>query len=104
MHGGGIIDKLIKAAGNKIGKLHFRNGLHPDERCTGRGSQNCGFRKDRIDNTIAPKMIKKSFCHFKRAAVLADVLTKEKHRRIALHLFPKSLADSFDICDDRHER
>src|SRR5205814_9446785 len=60
------------------------------------------FGDRRIDHPLWAKMMDESVGDFERAAIAADVLADAEHRRVALHLFPDSLADGFEIGDLGH--
>ena len=51
----------------------------------------------------ATKAADKAVGDFESAAINADILAQAKHGRIALHLFPDSLADGFEVRERWHE-
>src|SRR6056297_2149383 len=74
---GQVVNYLVKAAGNEVGKLHFNyrfEPLHSQAYCASDGP---GFNNRRISNTILAELIEKSFSNLENAAVLSDILPKD---------------------------
>ena len=58
----------------------------------------------RIDDALDAEAVNEAVGDVERAAVDPDVFSDAEHARIALHLFPDSLADGFEVGHGRHGR
>src|SRR5689334_11505436 len=88
---------LIEGTSDEIHELKFRYWTQSSERSAKRRTDDCGFCDWRVDDTLGTESIDEAICNFEGAAVDADVLADTENGRIALHLFPDSLADRFEI-------
>src|SRR5581483_1640599 len=94
---GGEIDDLIETAGDEVGELHLGHGAQTHEaRADGR-TDNRGFGNRRIHYALVAEFLQKSGGHFERAAVGSDVLSYEEDIGVALHFFPQSFANGFQV-------
>ena len=91
------IYNLIEPARNKIGELHFRHRTQPHEACANRRPRNRALGNRRIHYALLAKVFEEAGRNFKRAPIDSDVFSQQEDVRVALHLFPQSFADRFQI-------
>src|SRR6185436_12515715 len=90
-----VVRQQIEAGGNEIDKLKLSHRPHAHQRRATRCSHDRALRDRRVDHSFFAKLVEQSICNLERAAIRADVLTDHKHGRVALHLFPDTLANRF---------
>ena len=94
------VGDLVEGAADEIHELEFGDGTHAGER----GSEGCaddgGFRDGSVDDTLGAEAVDESVGDFEGAAVDADVFAEAKDGRVAVHFFPDSLADGFEVGEE----
>src|SRR5215467_2716730 len=94
---GNHVGNLVHGAGDEVHELKFGDGAHTGER----GSEGCAhdgrFSDGSIDDAFGAEAVDESVGDFERAAVNADVFAETENGGIALHFFPDSLADGFEV-------
>src|SRR5512140_394333 len=85
-HGGGRVHELIKAAGNEVRELHFRDRKQAGERRpdTSPGDERLGDRG--VDHALGTEAIEQALGHAEGAAADADVLAQTDDSGVVLHL------------------
>src|ERR1039457_238232 len=98
----GHVDDLIEGAADEVHKLELGHGTQPRKGSTEGSAYDGRLRNRRINHALGPEAVDEAVGNFESAAIDADVLAYAKHARVALHLFPDSLADGSEVGDDGH--
>jgi len=72
-------------------------GRHAGERRSESRAHDGGLGDGRVDDTPGAESVDETVGDFKSAAVNADVFAKAEDSWVAVHFFPDSLADGFEI-------
>jgi hypothetical protein len=96
------VGDLVEGATDEVHELKFGDGAHAGEGRAKSGSDDRGLGDRGIDDAPGTETVDKSIRYFKGAAVDANVLANAEDGRVALHFFPDSLADGFEIGEGRH--
>src|SRR5689334_367009 len=95
---------LVHSAANKVHELKFGDRTHAGQGRSKSRANNRRFRDWRVNHALGTEPVNKAIGDLECAAVNTDVLAEAENRRVALHLFPNSLADGFKIGQLRHNR
>src|SRR4051812_10833303 len=96
------VGDLVEGATDEVHELELGDRAHARERGAEAGIDDRHLRDWRIDHAFGSEAVDQALSNFERAAVHADVFANTEHGRVALHLFPDSLADSFEVGDRWH--
>src|ERR1700693_6235245 len=88
---------LVEGAADEVHELELGDGTHAGERRSEGRAYDGGLGDGRIDDTFGAEAVDKTVSDFKRAAVNADVFAEAEDRGVAVHFFPDSLADGFEV-------
>src|SRR5580704_12411501 len=91
------VGDLIHGARNEIHELEFGYGTHAGERGSEGRSYDGRFGDGRVDDALGAEAVDESVGDFEGAAVDADVFAETENGGVAVHFFPDSLADGFEI-------
>src|ERR1051326_5244361 len=94
---------LVHGAGNEVHELKFSHRAHAGKRSAKSRAHNRRLSNRSINHPLSAKAVNKSICDFECATVDSNVLTKTEDGRIALHLLPNALTNSFEICKLGHK-
>ena len=97
------VGDLVKGAADEVHELELGHRPHAGKRRAKAGVDDRHLRDWRIHHALRAEAVNQSFGDFERAAINADVFADAEDRGVALHLFPDSLADRFQISDRCHE-
>jgi hypothetical protein len=92
-----LIDDLIEAARDEVGKLHFRHRTVAAHRRADAHADNRRLGNRRVDDPHLAELVIEPLSHAKRPAVRADIFPEHEHFRVAAHFFEERLADGFQI-------
>ena len=96
------VHDLVKAAGDEIHELHFDHRPHAHQRRADGRAHDGRLGDGRVDHPILAELLQHPGRHLERAAIDADVFAQTERRRIALHLFPDSLANGVKVSQCGH--
>ena len=99
---GDHVGDLVEGAADEIHELEFGYGTHSGEGGSECGTYDGGLGYGRVDDAFGAEMVDEAVRHLERASVDSDVFAYAEDRGIALHFFPDSLADGFEISEGRH--
>ena len=99
---GGEVGDLVEAAGDEVGELHLGDGPHAHQRRADRGADDAGLGDRRVHDALLAELFEHAVGDLECAAVDADVFAEDEHAFVALHLFPDSLADRFNVGGEGH--
>src|ERR1700685_1256500 len=91
------VGNLIESAADEIHELKFGDGAHASERGSEGRAHNGGLGDGRVDDALGTEAVDESVGDFEGAAVNADVFAEAEDGRVAVHFFPDSLADGFEV-------
>ena len=94
---GDHVADLVEGAADEVHELKFGDRAHAGERRAESRAHDGGFGDGRVDDALGAEAVDESVGDFERAAVDADVFAEAEDGRVALHFFPDSLADGFEI-------
>src|SRR5437899_8004409 len=94
---GDHVADLVEGAADEVHELKFGDRAHPCERRSESRAHNGGFGNRRVDDALEAKAVDESVGDFEGAAVDANVFAETEDGRIAVHFFPDSLADGFEV-------
>ena len=93
---------LVEGAADEVHELEFGDGTHASERRPEGRAHNGGLGDGRVDHTLRAEAVDESVGDFERAAVDADVFAQAEDGCVAVHFFPDSLADGFEVGELGH--
>src|ERR1700690_579273 len=99
---GDHVADLVHGAADEIHELKLGYRPHSGERGAERRAHNGGFGDGSVNHALGAEAVDEAVGDLKGSAVDADVLADAENGRIALHLFPNSLTDGFQISKLRH--
>src|SRR5579863_4050533 len=88
---------LVEGAADEVHELEFGDGAHAGERCSEGRAHDGRLGDGRVDNALRAEAVDETVSDFKGAAVNADVFAQAEDGGIAVHFFPDSLADGFEV-------
>ena len=92
-----LVDDLVEAAGDEIGKLHFRDWPVAALRGADADANDRRFRDRRVQTTRFAELLDEAGGGAKRSAVRTNVLAEDEHLRIAAHFFEQRFANRFQV-------
>src|SRR5690242_8620732 len=95
------IRDLVECADDEIDELQLRDRPQPQIAHAARRPDDGALADGRIDHALPPETLEQSFAGLESAPIHANVLTKQDHRGITLHLFEHGLLDGFEKSDRR---
>ena len=94
---GDHVADLVEVAADEIHELKFSDRAHAGERSSEGCADDGGFGDGRVDDALGAEAIDESVGDFEGAAVDADVFAEAEDGGVAVHFFPDSLADGFEV-------
>ena len=94
---------LVHGAGDEVHKLKLSNRAHACERCAKCRTDDGRLGDRRVDHAFRAEVINEAVGDFESPAIDSDVLTNAEDSGVALHFFPYTLANRFQICQLRHD-
>jgi hypothetical protein len=94
------VGDLVEGAADEIHELEFGDGAHAGERCSEGRANDGGFGDWGVDDALGAEAVDESVGDFEGAAVDADVFAEAEDGGIAVHFFPDSLADGFEVGEE----
>ena len=91
------VHNLVEAAGNKIGELHLGHRPQPHEARANSRAHDGGFRNRRVHHAPLTEALDEARGHLEGAAVDANIFANQEDAGVALHLFPQTFPDGFEI-------
>src|SRR6267143_2266946 len=88
---------LVEGAADEIHELEFGDGAHAGERRYEGRAHDGGLGDGRVDDALGAEAVDETVRDFERAAVNADVFAEAEDGGVAVHFFPDSLADGFEV-------
>ena len=88
---------LVHGAADEVHELKFGDRTHAGERRAEGRAHDGGFCDRRVDDPLGTEAVNEAVGDFEGAAVDADVFADAEDGGVALHFFPDSLADGFEI-------
>jgi len=99
---GDHVGDLVEGTADEVHELEFGDGAQAGESCAEGCTDDRGFGDGGIDDPLGAEAVDEAVGDLEGAAVDADVLADTKDGGVALHFFPDSLADGFEIGESRH--
>src|ERR1700722_16038124 len=93
---------LVEGAANEIHELEFGDGAHAGERRSEGRAHDGGLGDGRVDDALGAETVDETIRDFKSSAVNADVFAEAEDGWVAVHFFPDSLADGFEVGELGH--
>ena len=94
---GDHVGDLVEGAADEIHELKFGDGAHAGERRAEGRADDGGLGDGRVDDALGAEAVDESVGDFEGAAVDADVFAEAEDGGVAVHFFPDSLADGFEV-------
>src|SRR5207302_848538 len=91
------IADLVEGAADEVHEQEFGDWAHAGERRSESCAYDGGLGDGRVDDALGTKAVDETISDFKSPAVNADVFTEAEDGRVAVHFFPDSLADGFEV-------
>ena len=91
------VGDLVEGAADEVHELEFGDGAHASERGSKGRAYNGGLGDGRVDDSLGAETVDESVGDFEGAAVDADVFAEAEDGWVAVHFFPDSLADGFEV-------
>ena len=88
---------LVEGAADEIHELEFGDRAHAGERRSEGRAYDGGLGDGRVDDALGAEAVDETVGDFERAAVDADVFAEAEDGGVAVHFFPDSLADGFEV-------
>src|SRR6266849_4912191 len=88
---------LVEGAADEVHELEFGDGAHAGERRSEGRAYDGGLGDGRVDDALGAEAVDKTVGDFESAAVNADVFAEAEDRGVAVHFFPDSLSDGFEV-------
>src|SRR5260370_23395069 len=88
---------VVEGAGDEIHELEFGDWAHAGERRSESRAHDGRLGDGRVDDALGAEAVDETVGDFEGAAVNADVFAEAEDGRIAVHFFPDSLADGFEV-------
>ena len=88
---------LVEGAADEVHELEFGDGAHAGERRSEGRAHYRGLGDGRVDDTLGAEAVDETIGDFECAAINADVFAEAEDRGVAVHFFPDSLADGFEV-------
>src|SRR5262249_1268509 len=95
------VGDLVERAHDEIDKLHLADRAQPEITHAASRADDGALADRRVDDALPAEAFEQPFAGLERAAINANVLAEQDHRRIALHLFEHGLFDGFEKGDRR---
>ena len=94
---GDHVADLVEGAADEVHELELGDGAHAGERRAEGRAHDGGLGDGRVDDALGAEAVDESVGDFEGAAVDADVFAEAEDGGIAVHFFPDSLADGFEV-------
>ncbi len=91
------VGDLVEGAADEVHELKFGDGTHTGERRSEGRAYDGGFGDGRVDDALGAEAVDETVGDFKSPAVDADVFAEAEDGGVAVHFFPDSLADGFEV-------
>ena len=91
------VGDLVEGAADEVHELKFGDGAHAGERGSEGRADDGGLGDGRVDDALGAEAVDESVGDFEGAAVNADVFAEAEDGGVAVHFFPDSLADGFEV-------
>ena len=91
------VGDLVEGAADEVHELEFGDWTHAGERRAEGRADDGGLGDGRVDDALGAEAVDESVGDFEGAAVNADVFAEAEDGGVAVHFFPDSLADGFEI-------
>jgi hypothetical protein len=91
------VGNLIEGATDEVHELKFGDGTHAGERRAESRTDDGRLGDGRIDDALGAEAVDETVGDFERTAINADVFAEAEDGWVAVHFFPDSLADGFEI-------
>src|SRR5580704_15026464 len=88
---------LVEGAADEVHELEFGDGAHAGEGRSESRSHDGRLGDGRVDDALGAKAVDETVSDFKSPAVNADVFAQAEDGGVAIHFFPDSLADGFEV-------
>src|SRR3984893_16641837 len=95
----GLIDDLIEAARNEIGKLHLGHRPVAALRRPDADADDRRFRDRRVDDPRLAELLEEAVGDAEGAAIFADILAQHEDLRIPPHFLEQRFADRFEVTE-----
>ena len=96
------VGDLVEGAADEVHELEFGYGPHAGQGCAKGGSDDGRFGNGRIDDALGTEAIDEAVGDLEGTTVDTNVFADAEDGWVALHFFPDSLADGFEIGEGRH--
>src|SRR6202140_5020284 len=93
---------LVEGAADEVHELKFGDGAHAGERRSEGRAHDGGLGNRGVDDALGAEAVDETVGDFEGAAVDADVFAEAEDRRVAVHFFPDSLTDGFEVGEWGH--
>src|SRR5437763_3440147 len=96
------VDNLVEGAADEIHELEFRDRPQASQRRAEGSADDGGLGNRCVNDPFRPEAVDEAVGNLEGTAVDADIFAEAEDSRIALHFFPDTLADGFEISKLRH--
>src|ERR1700683_1770810 len=91
---------LVEGAADEIHELEFGDGAHTGERCSEGRAYDGGLGDGRVDDALRAEAVDETVGDLKSSAINSDVFAETDNGGVAVHFFPDSLADGFEVGEE----
>src|SRR5271169_6535787 len=88
---------LVEGAADEVHELELGDGTHASERRSEGRAYDGGLGDGRVDDALGAEAVDESVGDLEGAAVDTDVFAEAENSWVAVHFFPDSLADGFEV-------
>src|SRR5687767_4120222 len=92
-----VVDDLVEPTGDKIGKLHFNNGLEPVDGKSETCSKYSRFTQGRIADTILAKFLHESQRSLEDPAIPCNILAHDDEVGIPAHALAHAIGNGIEV-------
>ena len=92
-----MLRDLVEGAADEVHELELGDGAHAGERRSEGRAHDGGLGDGRVDDALGAEAVDETISDFESAAVDADVFAEAEDGGVAVHFFPDSLADGFEV-------
>src|SRR5580700_4547749 len=90
---------LVEGAADEVHELEFGDRTHAGEGGSECRAHDGGLGDGCVDDALGAEAVDETIGDFERAAVDADVFAQAEDGGVAVHFFPDSLADGFEVSE-----
>src|ERR1700683_1507640 len=97
---GDHVADLVESAANEVHELEFSDGAHASERRSEGRAYDGRLGDGRVDDALRTEAVDETVGDLKSSAINSDVFAETENGGVAVHFFPDSLADGFEVGEE----